>query len=293
MPWQKLVKFKEPHGWWRADTLVPDGNNEVDVWNDTGSFCWVAPWGSTPLVYHESTINGRPSAVSDDWNAIDVANWDDGEGAGYIEEELVADEVTASVVISKDIGFARFSFYVSGSGFDPGFRLDVQNWSPGTYQIGVSGDEFNFSDEFDLGTDLPDVVAITVSVGVEGMKINFAGLDIATIPVSNTDVFPTGFHPLFPDGQPDPVTHQDRDVVWFFVENELVHLFEVMIFDEIEDPLLIWKYVDCWYNGNCATPSLRLAQRDDSNEFGSSRIERVQVSSAQKSGRIPGPNAYW
>ena len=40
-------------------------------------------------------------------------------------------------------------------------------------------------------------------------------------------------------------------------------------------------------------PSLRLNQRDDSNEFGSSRIERVQVSSAQKSGRIPGPNAYW
>jgi len=40
-------------------------------------------------------------------------------------------------------------------------------------------------------------------------------------------------------------------------------------------------------------PSLRLIQRDDDNEFGSSRIERVQVSSAQKSGRIPGPNAYW
>ena len=40
-------------------------------------------------------------------------------------------------------------------------------------------------------------------------------------------------------------------------------------------------------------PSLRLVQRDDDNEFGSSRIERVQVSSAQKSGRIPGPNAYW
>ena len=40
-------------------------------------------------------------------------------------------------------------------------------------------------------------------------------------------------------------------------------------------------------------PSLRLLQRDDDNEFGSSRIERVQVSSAQKSGRIPGPNAYW
>ena len=40
-------------------------------------------------------------------------------------------------------------------------------------------------------------------------------------------------------------------------------------------------------------PSLRLKQRDDDNEFGSSRIERVQVSSAQRSGRIPGPNTYW
>ena len=47
------------------------------------------------------------------------------------------------------------------------------------------------------------------------------------------------------------------------------------------------------YHFELGIPSLRLLQRDDDNEFGSSRIERVQVSSAQKSGRIPGPNAYW
>ena len=311
-PWRTLAKFAEPIAWWRADLYGPEDGSAEQLLDGTLGGGWGPIEAWVPFFYEHDVINGRPGfIISEALDAyIDVYEFVDfDEPHPDRDKPFVTDAVSFAAIMSKNTGWMML-FFLS--------QKEANSYSWGVYTIfeesnglhsievsSVNGHYYEFSfklNDIDLG-ELPDVIALTINLDIDGIRVWVNDTLMGEAPSSDSSVFVTGpIETYYLDDPPhpsDPIpVYHHNTINHYWTTPEKFHVFEYIVFDHVVDHQDVWDYARCWYLNDCddIIPPLRLKRRDDHNKYGSPRLRTplvIQGSSKQSRQRIATPNTYW